>query len=139
MALVASLAGAGGVRAAAGQAANGTIWDGVYTDAQAARGEKHYKASCETCHSDDLLGGSGPALVGEPFLQRWNGSSVNDMLATMRQTMPQDSPDSLGTPGYVDLIAFLLKRNSAPAGTAELPAGAAALQAITVTDRPPAR
>ena len=116
-----------------------SIWDGVFTEAQATRGQARYKASCETCHSDDLLGGAGPALVGEPFMQRWNGTTVNDMLTTMRQTMPQDSPDSLGTAGYVDLIAFLLKSNGAPAGAAELPADAAPLQAIKVTDRAPAR
>lgn len=129
--------------AAAGSSARAqapaTIWGGVYTDAQAARGQARYKASCETCHSDDLLGGSGPALVGEPFMQRWNGTTVNDMLATMRQTMPQDSPDSLGTAGYVDVIAFLLKSNSAPAGSAELPTETAALQGIKITERAPAR
>jgi mono/diheme cytochrome c family protein len=141
------VAGAGGVAAMSGGttggqdagSATGTIWSGVYTDEQATRGERRYKASCEMCHSEDLLGGSGPALVGEAFLQRWNGTTVNDMLATMRQTMPQDSPDSLGTPGYVDLIAFLLKSNSAPAGNAELPADTAALEAIRITDRAPAR
>ena len=72
-------------------------------------------------------------------MQRWNGTSVNDMLVTLRQTMPQDAPDSLGTPGYVDLIAFLLKSNSAPAGAAELPTEASALQRIRITDRAPAR
>ena len=91
------------------------------------------------CHSADLLGDSGPALVGEPFMQRWNGTSVNDMLVTLRQTMPQDAPDSLGTPGYVDLIAFLLKSNGVPAGAAELPAEAAALQGITIAERAPGR
>src|SRR5687768_2528866 len=124
--------------AAGGQAA-ASIWDGVYTEAQATRGQQRYKASCETCHSEDLLGDSGPALVGEPFMQRWNGTTVNDMLVTLRQTMPQDSPDSLGTPGYVDLIAFLLKNNSVPPGTTELPGEATALQSIRFIDRAPAR
>ena len=72
-------------------------------------------------------------------MQRWNGISVNDMLVTLRQTMPQDSPDSLGTPGYVDLIAFLLKSNSAPPGAAELPGEAGALQRIRITNRAPTR
>ena len=131
------LAGAAGTAARAQGPA--TIWGGVYTDAQAARGERSYKAACGRCHSDDLLGDSGPALVGEPFLQRWNNTTVNDLLSTLRQTMPQDAPDSLGLPGYVDLIAFLLKSNSAPAGSAELPAETAALQGIKITERAPAR
>jgi S-disulfanyl-L-cysteine oxidoreductase SoxD len=125
--------------AAAGGQEKTSIWEGVYTDAQATRGQARYKASCEMCHSEDLLGGSGPALVGESFMQRWNGTSVNDMLVTLRQTMPQDSPDSLGTPGYVDLVAFLLKSNSAPAGAAELPTDAAALQRLKISDRAPSR
>lgn len=103
------------------------------------RGAARYQASCATCHSEDLLGGSGPALVGESFMQRWNGTTVNDVLLTVRQTMPQDSPDSLGTPGYVDLIAFLLKSNGAPAGSAELPTETGALQAVKITQRAPAR
>lgn len=132
------LCAAGTGAAARGQTAP-SIWDGVYTDVQATRGGERYKASCATCHSEDLLGASGPALVGESFMQRWNGTSVNDMLVTLRQTMPQDSPDSLGTPGYVDLIAFLLKNNSVPPGATELPGEARALQSMRITDRAPAR
>jgi len=132
------LCAAGAGAAARGQTAP-SIWDGVYTDAQATRGRERYKASCATCHSEDLLGASGPALVGEFFMQRWNGTSVNDMLVTLRQTMPQDSPDSLGTPGYLDLIAFLLKNNSVPPGSTELPGDASTLQSIRITDRAPAR
>lgn len=131
------LAAAGGATAR-GQGAT-TIWSGVYTDVQAARGERSYKAACGRCHSDDLLGDSGPALVGEPFLQRWNNTTVHDLMTTLRQTMPQDAPDSLGVPGYVDLIAFLLKSNGAPAGSAELASETTALQGIKITERAPAR
>ena len=132
------LCAAGAGAAARGQTAR-SIWDGVYTDVQATRGQARYKASCATCHSEDLLGASGPALVGEFFMQRWNGTSVNDMLVTLRQTMPQDAPDSLGTPGYLDLIAFLLKSNSVPPGATELTGEAVALHSIRITDKAPAR
>jgi len=110
-----------------------SIWDGVFTEAQATRGKARYAASCASCHAEDLLGGSGPALVGESFMQRWHGTTVADMVQTMRQTMPQDSPDSLGTPGYTDLVAYLLKSNSAPAGTTELAPEVAALQRVRIT------
>lgn len=112
------------------------VWDGVFTAAQAARGEERYKASCSSCHAEDLLGGSGPALVGEVFYQRWNDQTVSDLLLTVRQTMPQDSPDSLGTAGYVDLLAFLLKSNGAPAGSTELPQDQAALKDLRITKAP---
>ena len=129
-----------GALARSGQDGPGpSIWDGVFTEAQATRGKERYAASCASCHSEDLLGGSGPALVGEPFMQRWDGTTVADMLQTVRQTMPQDSPDSLGTPGYTDLIAYLLKSNSAPTGSAELASEAAALQRVRITLRAPSR
>ena len=116
-----------------------SVWDGAYSEAQATRGKERYNAACASCHADDLLGASGPALVGESFMQRWTGSSVNDVLENIRQTMPQDSPNSLGTPGYVDLIAFLLQANSLPPGKTDLPVEAEGLKAIRITSRPAGR
>ncbi len=46
-----------------------TIWDGVFTEEQAGRGQKVYAVSCAPCHKTDLLGDSGtPALAGADFL-----------------------------------------------------------------------
>ena len=121
-----------------GQNADGTktIWDGVFTDQQATRGEQTYKKSCATCHKDDHLGDSGtPALVGPEFLGRFNGSTVDDILQTVRGSMPQDAPDSLGTAAYVDLIGHLLKANGSPAGASELSMDRAALKQIRVTSQ----
>ncbi len=116
-----------------------SVWDGVYSEAQAMRGRERYGAACASCHADDLLGGSGPALTGEAFMQRWNGSSVNDMMQNIRQTMPQDAPNSLGVPGYVDLVAFLLQSNGVPVGKTDLPAEIEGLKAIRMTGRPAGR
>jgi mono/diheme cytochrome c family protein len=111
-----------------------TIWDGVFTDQQASRGEQTYKKSCAPCHKDDHFGDSGtPALAGPEFINRFNGSSVDDILQTVRASMPQDAPDSLGTAAYVDLIAHLLKVNGAAPGAGELPQDRAALKQIRVT------
>jgi len=113
-----------------------TIWDGVFTEPQAARGEQIYKKSCATCHKEDHLGDSGtPALAGPEFLNRFNGSSVDDLLQTVRVSMPQDAPDSLGTPAYVDLISHLLKVNGSPAGADELPQDREKLKQIRVTNQ----
>jgi S-disulfanyl-L-cysteine oxidoreductase SoxD len=48
-----------------GQASR-SVWDGVYTEAQAKRGEALFAENCVTCH--------GPALEGdrEPHLQVGN-------------------------------------------------------------------
>jgi cytochrome c len=83
---------------AAAQDAKRTMWDGVFTDAQAVRGQNAYKASCAPCHKADLLGDTGaPALAGPDFFSRWNGSSADDLVKTIRASMPQDAPDTLGT------------------------------------------
>jgi mono/diheme cytochrome c family protein len=113
-----------------------TIWDGVYSAAQAARGEKGYVQACGKCHADDLLGTSNaPPLVGEPFLGRFNSQTADDLLLTVRQTMPQEAPNSLGTDAYVDIVAYLFKANGSPAGTADLPADRALLKQVLVTAR----
>ena len=42
-----------------------TIWDGVFTQAQADRGRDQYRQSCASCHKADLLGESAaPPLAG---------------------------------------------------------------------------
>ncbi len=141
--------GAGRVTAAAAQSAaeppsattapaaktSKTIWDGVYTAAQATRGQQQYMASCAQCHAEDLLGTPGPPLVGEAFLGRWAGATADDMFQTIRRTMPQTAPDSLGQPVYADVVSFLLQGNAATPGANELPTDPALLRQILVTPR----
>jgi cytochrome c len=120
---------------ATGQDTKRTMWDGVFTDAQAVRGQNAYKASCAPCHKADLLGDTGaPALAGPEFFSRWNGSSADDLVKTIRASMPQDAPDTLGTQTYVDLVSFLLKSNGASSGSAELPIDSAALKLVMVSN-----
>jgi mono/diheme cytochrome c family protein len=117
-----------------------TIWDGVLTEEQAVRGRKYYGESCASCHKDDLMGAdNAPALVGAPFIARWSGSTVDDVVQTIRSSMPQDAPDSLGSAVYVDIVSYLLKTNGSPAGTGELPTDRVALQQIQVTSAPGSR
>jgi mono/diheme cytochrome c family protein len=111
------------------------MWDGVFTEDQAGRGQKIYAVSCAPCHKTDLLGDSGtPALAGADFFSRFNASSVDDLVKTIRASMPQDAPDSLGTPAYVDLVGYLLKANGGPAGAAELSQDSAVLKQIRITN-----
>jgi ankyrin repeat protein len=125
----------GAQAAPAAQAGSRTLWDGVFTEEQAARGQKTYAVSCAPCHKADLLGDSGtPALAGMEFFSRFNGSTADDMVKTIRASMPQDAPDSLGTPAYVDLVSYLFKANGGPAGAAELSNDSAALKQVHVTN-----
>lgn len=137
LAVVVPAFGAGAAaRAGAGaQAAGKSVWQGVFTDAQIERGKQEYKPACAQCHSDDLLGGIGPALTGQAFMDRWNGSTVNDLVQAVRRTMPQEAPDSLSLDAYVDIAAYMLATAGAPAGAAELPADPDALTQVAISSR----
>jgi mono/diheme cytochrome c family protein len=108
-----------------------TTLDGVYTAAQATRGEAVYKESCASCHGDDLSGGGqAPALNDKDFNMDWIDLSLNDLSERIRLSMPADKPGSLSPAQTVDVIAFLLSKGTFPAGQAEIPVDAEALKAI---------
>ena len=121
-----------GAPAAAGR----SIWEGVFTEAQAGRGEKRYMQSCARCHADDLQGSSNaPALVGEAFFVKHEGGPVDEVVERIRQTMPQEAPDSLGHEAYTDIVAFIMKQSGVPAGAVELPADRERLRQLAITRR----
>lgn len=123
-----------------------TVWDGVYTEAQAERGQKLYTTNCASCHGDDLAGRmvdaqqkahNSPPLVGNSFLQDWNGLPLADLFERTRISMPQQAPGSLSAQQNADLLAYLLQKNSMPAGDSELPPRGELLKQITfVTAKP---
>ena len=112
-----------------------TIWDGVYTEEQAARGQRTYDQECAACHLDDLMGdGIAPSLIGSAFFFRWSELSMGDMYTAIRTTMPQGAPASLSPSGYADISAYMLQRNDVPAGSMELPSDTDGLDAIMITE-----
>src|SRR5215475_313154 len=128
------------VKAAVAPLTSRTNWDGVYTEAQAQRGQQVYQHACAVCHLDNLQGDSvSPPLMGLTFLARFAGSTAHEMVQGIRSTMPQNAPDSLGDRAYVDLISYLLQANGSPAGSIELPLDVAELEKIIITDQPPAK
>jgi hypothetical protein len=94
-------------------AAKPSVWDGAYTDAQAARGEARYRANCSRCH------GEGPRR-GEAFMRDWSGSDVGALFARTKATMPPGAAGSFTDAEYLDLIAYMLRVNEFPAGREEL-------------------
>jgi len=115
-----------------------SVWDGVYTDAQATRGERTYTRSCEQCHGPDLAGDPVmeiPALSNDSFMMSWNGKTVKDLFEHVQRSMPKDKPGSLGTGAYIDVVAFLLQANKFPSGSRELPRAPEELGAITIERR----
>jgi len=108
----------------AAQAPTRTVWDGVYSAAQAERGKAQYAASCARCHGGSLEGGMGRSLVGTSFWNKWREQSVGDLLDYVSKNMPmgQTSTTALSPPVYADLVAFLLNSNDLPAGPSDLSA-----------------
>src|SRR5437868_15414014 len=57
-----------------------SVWDGVYTQEQAKRGEEIYDKTCSACHGENLNGtGESPALAGGKFLSNWGGLTVGGL------------------------------------------------------------
>ena len=98
-----------------------SVWDGVYTEEQAKRGEPLYQKECASCHGTMLTGGeSSPPLSGGAFLANWNGLTLSDLFDRIRKTMPQTAPGKLTRQQDADILAFVLSVNKFPAGKAEL-------------------
>jgi mono/diheme cytochrome c family protein len=97
-----------------------TTWDGVYTDAQAARGATLYVANCAQCHGPTLSGAEGPPLTGVEFTSNWNGLSLGDLFERVRTSMPPDDPSRLSAREKVDVLAHILATSRFPAGASEL-------------------
>ena len=108
VALAAVVAEAGGAQAPA---------DGVYTAAQAASGRAVYERGCAACHQTNLQGSfEAPQLAGESFLRFWADLSPGDLFARISGSMPPGEEGSLTAEEYLDVVAYLLEANGAPAG-----------------------
>ena len=124
----------------AGQQSARTVWDAVYSEAQATRGEEVYRQECAACHLDSLGGADmAPALAGEAFMKTWNELSVGDLFERIRISMPQDNPARLTRQQYVDLVAYMLQANKFPAGAAELGDDLPGLKEIKILVKAPGR
>src|SRR5204863_2357935 len=110
--------------AANAQETTRTVADGVYTDAQAARGAAVYDAACSGCHRADLGGGTGPALRDQRFERVFAGKDLKTLFTKTATTMPRGAPGSLGDNVYLDIVAHLLKENGFAPGSHELTADA---------------
>jgi mono/diheme cytochrome c family protein len=110
-----------------------SVWDGIYTAAQADRGKAVYSNHCAKCHGDDLGGRDEvPPLTGSHFMADWESQSVADLVQRIRSTMPLDNPGTLGGVSVTDVVTYLLQQNSLPAGAVELPNDASMQSVIRI-------
>jgi hypothetical protein len=116
-----------------------TVWSGVFTDAQAKRGEALYLRHCSECHAGDLSGATSynpsPPLVDRPFHLGWDGKSVGELFTYVTLTMPKQQPGSLAATEYADVLAYIFKQNRFPSGVGDLPGDPNALREIAFTLR----
>ena len=99
-----------------------TVLDGVYTAAQAKRGQAVYESNCASCHRADLSGFSGPPLKGDLFMDRWREFKLSVLFDLIKTTMPVGNPGGLSAAEYLDVQTYILQANEIPAGTKELTA-----------------
>ena len=119
--------------AAAGAAAwqEKTVWDGVYTDAQAKRGAGLYKEKCARCHADEMTGnGEASPLVGSEFSSNWNGLSLDALFTKIIVGMPEDAKGTLSRQQTADLLAAMFATAEMPSGKTELATAADQLKLI---------
>ena len=112
-----------------------TVQDGVYSDAQAARGQALYATSCAGCHGGSLEGAQAPPLKGDGFVGVWQAQPLSELAGKIRNTMPQGAEGTLTPPQTADLVAHILKAGGFPAGGADLAPAEATLSRITWPER----
>ena len=112
--------------------AHASTRDGVYTDAQASRGEASYKKACASCHAESLEGSGAatPPLAGPDFVMNWSGQTLDDLFERIQTSMPADHPGTFPRAENADILAYILKVNKFPAGKADLSGDADALKQI---------
>ena len=108
-----------------------TVWDGIYTVEQAAKGRDVYRRICSECHST----GEAPAIVGTSFIRRWFDDGLDIPLTKMRRTMPDDAPGTLPEESYLDVLSYMLEAAGLPAGAEPLTADLDRLAAIKVVEQ----
>ena len=82
--------------------------------------------------SAERSGLEAPPLAGEVFMSNWGGLPVGKLFERIRLTMPLPNPNGLSAQAYADVVAYMFKVNTFPAGEAELVPDIAVLQRITI-------
>jgi mono/diheme cytochrome c family protein len=105
-----------------------SVWDGVSTEAQVARGKNTFDVICKQCHTV-------ADFTADTFLKGWEGSTVLDLFQLLQKTMPMDNPGSLRPEEYADVLSYLFRANAIPAGKDELDTDPEHLKLIRITPK----
>ena len=127
--LVVGLILAGWVSAPVGAQSGASVLDGVFTEAQATRGEATFRRVCSACHDTNEFSGGR-------FRLTWVGQSAADLYDTIATLMPEGDPGSLTPAQYAGVVAYLLQVNGYPAGESALPTSLSALRTMEIVEAP---
>mgnify|MGYP003537665173 FL=1 len=117
------------IRSGDAQPSHRSTQDGVYTLTQANEGKDIFAGLCQSCHTPTVH-------AGPPFRNKWFGHSLGELFGYMRREMPKSDPGSLSDEEYAKLVAYLLRINGMPTGSAPLAADSAALHRIRIDSVP---
>src|SRR5687768_12347212 len=84
-----------------------TTLTGVYTAAQAKRGQETFAFTCQGCHTP-------ASYTGDQFTKHWVGKPLIELYNFISTMMPKNEPGSLGEEEYAQLVANLLRLNQMP-------------------------
>jgi len=86
-------------------------------------GGQWFRARCTECHEKG-------DLTDANFQLKWGGQSAFDLFDIIQRTMPEDEPGGL-TPGtYTAIVAYLMKLNGMPVGSAVLASDSTSLRSV---------
>jgi len=104
------------------QGRQASVLDGVYSEAQAKRGQDEFGEKCSECHEGTEP--SGPELSGSKFIDNWREDTLDGFFSFVKTNMPQDAAGSLSEAQYLDIVAWILKNNNYKSGPKDLTADA---------------
>jgi cytochrome c2 len=103
-----------------------TVRDGVFSSAQAARGEQLFESICTSCHEIAEF-----TAVGA-YLDQVDGKPLWETFDYVSSDMPEDDPGSLRAEEYAAVLAFLFSAYGLPSGESDLPVDRKSLEAIAI-------
>jgi len=117
---------------ASAQSGRRTIWDGIYSPAQAEAGAALI-GQCRNCHGANMDGGQAPPLRGPRFMDYWREDTMDSMYQLIQTSMPPRANNQLTEGEALSLVSYILQANEFPAGNADLTVDA--LPAIHIEER----
>ena len=82
----------------------------------AAAGKRLFEDSCSRCHGAKLEGGSGPALSGITWTQKFGGAKLLTVWGEIKGPMAEYAGRAFTTQQSLDILAYLLQQNGLAAG-----------------------